>query len=226
MKILVAEDDKKLNSFISKLLEHKGYTALQVYSGQNALSIAASHSPGLILLNMDLPDMSGLDVLRHIREWTEIPVIVVSSRGSESDKVNALDSGANDYVTKPFGSEELMARVRSAIRTYSRIKSPSTDALYKNGAMTIDYERRAVTVDGMSVHLTPIEYKIILILSKNAGKVLTHEQIIEQLWGPYMSDSQILRVNVANIRRKIEKSSAHPEYIITEIGVGYRMKGS
>ena len=223
MKILVVEDDKKVNSFISKLLENKGYTALQAYNGHSAVSIAASHSPGLVLLNMDLPDMEGLDVLRHIREWSEIPVIVVSSRESEQDKVSALDSGANDYVTKPFGNEELMARVRSAVRMYSRIKSPSTEVVYKNGDLTIDYERRTVAVGGQNIHLTPIEYKIVLILSKSAGKVLTHDQIIEQLWGPFLSDSQILRVNVANIRRKIETDSSKPRYIITEIGVGYRM---
>lgn len=222
-KILVVEDEKKIGSFISTILESGGYEPIYTGTGKTAILLAASHTPVLILLDLGLPDIDGMEVLRRIREWSDIPVIILSARQNESEKVLALDNGANDYITKPFGNDELLARIRSAIRIYHRISSSSERAFFKNGELLIEYDKRLITVEGKRVHLTPIEYKIVVLLSQNAGKVMTHEQIIKKLWGPYSSDSQILRVNVANIRRKLEKNPADPQYIITEVGVGYLM---
>lgn len=222
-KILVVEDDRKISTFISTILASAGYVPLQAYNGKTGISMAAAHVPVTVILDLGLPDMDGVEVLRRIREWSDIPVIVLSARQNEDEKVEALDIGANDYVTKPFGNNELLARIRGAIRIYQRINAPNTNTCYENGELRVEYEKRLVSVGGEKVHLTPIEYSILLLLAQNAGKVMTHDQIIRQLWGPYSSDAQILRVNVANIRRKIEKNSADPQYIITEVGIGYRM---
>lgn len=222
-KILLVEDEKNITSFITAILSYREYEILHACNGEMAIHMTASHGPDLVLLDLGLPDMDGIDVLKRIREWTDIPVIVVSARQEEQEKVEALDSGANDYVTKPFGNDELLARIRTAIRIYRRISNTKKVSVFVNGGLVIDYEKRIVTVDGNPVHLTPVEYKIVVLLSQNAGKVLTHDHILQSLWGPYASESQVLRVNVANIRRKIEKNPADPEYIITEVGVGYRM---
>ena len=222
-KILIIEDEKNLASFVSSILTYHGYNVQKAGSGEVGIGMAASHSPDLILLDLGLPDMDGAAVLERIREWSDVPVIVVSARQNEQEKVKCLDAGANDYVTKPFGSDELLARIRAAIRIYRRSVSSRRDSVFANGGLAIDYEKRIVSVEGNPVHLTPIEYKIVVLLSQNAGKVLTHDFILGQLWGPYASDSQTLRVNVANIRRKIEKNPADPLYIVTEVGVGYRM---
>ena len=222
-KVLIAEDERRINSFMASVLESNEYIPVQVYSGREAIEKAASTPPALILLDLGLPDIDGMEVLRRVREWSDVPVIVVSARQNESEKVKALDAGANDYVTKPFGNEELLARIRSALRIHNRIKQPKLDPTFRSGSLFIDYEKRMVTLSGKEVHLTPIEYGIVLLLSQNAGKVMTHDRIIENLWGPYASDSQLLRVNVANIRRKLEDNPADPVYIITEVGVGYKM---
>jgi two-component system KDP operon response regulator KdpE len=222
-KILIVEDEKGISSFISAILAASGYRTIQAYNGKNAIGMVASHSPDLILLDLGLPDVDGMDVLKKIREWSEIPVIVISARQNESEKVAALDCGANDYVTKPFGNDELLARIRTALRIQNNIASSRKERVFKNGDLQIDYEKRYVLVGGRRIHLTPIEYRIIVLLSQNAGKVLTHDYLLRQLWGPYFCDNQILRVNVANIRRKIEENPADPGYILTEIGVGYRM---
>ena len=217
------EDDAKISAYVATILASGGYDPIRAYEGKEGVSLAACHSPELILLDMGLPDMDGLDVLRRVREWSDVPIIVLSARQSEGEKVAALDAGANDYVTKPFGNEELLARIRSALRVYRRGKSDGSKVVFENGQLRIEYEKRLVLVAGKPVHLTPMEYKIVVLLSHNVGKVMTHDQIINQLWGPYTYDSQILRVNVGNIRRKIEKNPADPHYITTEIGVGYRM---
>jgi len=222
-KILLVEDDKSISSFITAILSYREYEVVHAGCGEMAIYMAASHAPGLILLDLGLPDMDGSQVLGRIREWSDVPVIVVSARHDEQEKVRALDGGANDYVTKPFGSEELLARIRAAIRVHRRSVNARQASVFTNGGLTIDYEKRVVAVNGMPVHLTPIEYKIIVLLAQNAGKVLTHDYMLGNLWGPYASESQTLRVNVANIRRKIEKNPADPEYIVTEVGVGYRM---
>ena len=222
-KVLIIEDDKKISSFVCTILESNGYEPVPVYTGREGISLTASHAPVLILLDLGLPDMDGSEALRRIREWSDIPIIVLSARQNENEKVEVLDAGANDYVTKPFGNDELLARIRSAIRIYNRMKAPNTSAVFVSGDLRIDYEKRLVTVDGENVHLTHVEYRILTLLCQNAGKVMTHDQIISKLWGPFSPDSQILRVNVANIRRKIEKIPADPQYIITEIWVGCRM---
>ena len=187
----------------------------------------SSHCPDLIILDLGLPDMDGLEILRSLRSWSSLPVVVVSARSHERDKVAALDLGADDYLTKPFGTEELLARVRTAIR-HTRTTS-GNDEIARNGTYTvgdlmIDYNKHQVLVRGENVHLTLSEFRIVALLGKYAGKVLTYDFIIKELWGPRASgDNQILRVNMANIRRKIEKNPAEPEYLFTEMGVGYRM---
>jgi two-component system KDP operon response regulator KdpE len=222
---LIVEDDEGICSFISAVLTSKGYNVIKTAKGKEAVSMTACYSPDLILLDLGLPDMDGVEVLKSIRQWTGIPVIVVSARGHESEKVEALDLGADDYITKPFGTSELLARIRTGIR-HSRKGtgvSPAEADKVSVGELQIDYGKRLVSVAGKEIHLTPIEYKIIVLLSKHMGKVLTHDFIVKEVWGPYTNEIQALRVNMANIRRKLEANPAEPRYILTEVGVGYRM---
>ena len=226
-KILVVEDEKSISHFISTILNNNGYEALKARSGSEALSMISSHCPDLIILDLGLPDMDGLDILRQIRSWSSLPVVVVSARSHERDKVTALDLGADDYLTKPFGTDELLARVRTAIR-HTRTTSSNDEiaqkGTYSVGALTIDYNKHQVLLRGENAKLTQSEFRIVALLGKSAGKVLTYDFIIKELWGPRANgDNQILRVNMANIRRKIEKNPAEPEYLFTEVGVGYRM---
>ena len=221
--ILLIEDEKNICHYITSILESVSYRVVSAVTGEAGLSLAASVCPEIILLDLGLPDMDGVDVIAKLRIWTTVPIIVISARSKEQDKVQALDLGADDYITKPFGSSELLARIRTSLRHAAIAASPST-MQYHAGDLTIDYEKHVVTLKGEAVHLTQIEFKLLTLLSKNAGKVLTYSYIMEQIWGPYVdSNNQILRVNMANIRRKIEKNPAQPEFIFTEIGVGYRM---
>lgn len=228
--VLIVEDEEGISNFISAILTSNDFSVIKAKKGKEAVSMAASCSPDLILLDLGLPDMDGVDVLKNIRQWSSLPVIVVSARGHERDKVEALDLGADDYITKPFGTAELLARIRTALRHNQRAldgKFSEADKI-STGKLEIDYGKRLVAVDGRNIHLTPIEYKIIVLLSKYIGKVLTHDFIIKEIWGPYTtefcsSEIQALRVNMANIRRKLEFNPAEPEYIVTEVGVGYRM---
>ena len=226
-KILVVEDEKSIAHFISSVLSANGYEAMQARSGSEAISMISSHCPDLIILDLGLPDMDGLDILRQLRSWSSLPVVVVSARAHEKDKVTALDLGADDYLTKPFGTDELLARVRTAIR-HTRTAS-GNDEIAQKGTytvreLTIDYNKHQVLKNGQNVRLTLSEFRIVALLGKYAGKVLTYDFIIRELWGPRASgDNQILRVNMANIRRKIEKNPAEPEYLFTEVGVGYRL---
>ena len=223
--VLVVEDDAGISNFIRAILIANDYSVLTADLGKTAVSMVSSRCPDVILLDMGLPDMDGLDVLKSIRLWSSIPVIVVSARGHEREKVEALDSGADDYLTKPFGTAELLVRIRTALRHRPNTSpnSYSVSNQFHIGSLLINYEKRIVELDGNDIHLTPIEYKIIVLLSQNAGKVLTHDYIIKEVWGPYENDNQALRVNMANIRRKIEDNPASPQYILTEVGVGYRM---
>ena len=226
-KILVVEDEKSIAHFISTVLANNGYEAMQARSGSEAISMLSSHCPDLIILDLGLPDMDGLDILRQLRSWSSLPVVVVSARAHEKDKVTALDLGADDYLTKPFGTDELLARVRTAIR-HTRTAS-GNDEIAQKGTytvreLTIDYNKHQVLKNGQNVRLTLSEFRIVALLGKYAGKVLTYDFIIKELWGPRAGgDNQILRVNMANIRRKIEKNPAEPEYLFTEVGVGYRL---
>lgn len=224
-KLLIVEDERIISNFITTILTSNNYLTLHATTGKEAVSMTASHVPDLVLLDLGLPDTDGMNVLRSIREWSDVPVIVVSARQSEREKVDALDAGANDYVTKPFGNNELLARIRTALRHHAkqsdRLAMPSST--FSVNGLKVDYVRRLVFSGGRAVHLTPIEYRILVLLSRNAGRVLTHDYMIREIWGPFASDSQVLRVNMANIRRKIEPNPADPRYILTEVGVGYRM---
>ncbi len=226
-KILVVEDEKNIASFIRAILTANGYDVLMASTGGEAVFMISSHCPDLIVLDLGLPDVDGMSIIDAVRSWSHLPILVVSARSNEQDKVAALDRGADDYITKPFGAAELLARIRVAIR-HSR--STVKDELLVNtgkfisGDLTIDYDKHQVLIQGENVHLTQSEFKIVSLLGKSAGKVLTYDYIMKELWGPQSRGSnQILRVNMANIRRKIEKNPAEPEYIFTEVGVGYRM---
>ena len=226
-KILVVEDEKSIAHFFSSVLSANGYEAMQARSGSEALSMISSHCPDLIILDLGLPDMDGLEILRQLRSWSSLPVVVVSARSHEKDKVTALDLGADDYLTKPFGTDELLARVRTAIR-HTRTASGNDEIAQKGtytvGELTIDYNKHQVLKNGRNVRLTLSEFRIVALLGKYAGKVLTYDFIMKELWGPRAGgNNQILRVNMANIRRKIEKNPAEPEYLFTEVGVGYRL---
>ena len=223
--ILIVEDENGISNFISVILQSNDYQVIKCIKGGEAVSMAASYCPDLVLLDLGLPDMDGLDVLDQIRQWSAMPIIVVTARGDESEKVKALDRGADDYITKPFGSLELLARIRTAIRHKQKTAryDPNEDDKIKVGDLVIDLTKRLVTVDNNVIHLTPIEYKILLLLAENAGRVLTLDMISKEIWGPYTKEENALRVNMANIRRKIEDNPAEPRYILTEVGVGYRM---
>lgn len=224
--ILIIEDEKHIGNYMETIVISNQYKALRAMNGLQGLSLCTSHHPDLILLDLGLPDMDGMEVLQRIRGFSNIPVIVVSARNQEREKVAVLDGGADDYITKPFGSEELLARIRTALRHSARVTSIAPqEQKYSREGLEIDFEKRLVTLNGKEIHLTQIEYKLVSLLAKNAGKVLTYDYILKDIWGPYAdTDNQILRVNMANIRRKLEKNPAEPFYIFTEIGVGYRMK--
>lgn len=224
--ILIIEDEKNIGNYIETIVISNGYKALRALNGMSGLSMCTSHHPDLILLDLGLPDIDGMEVLQRIRGFSNVPVIVISARTQEKEKVEALDEGADDYITKPFGSEELLARIRTALRHSTRSsQAAAKDPVYSRDGLVIDFGKRLVTLDGSDIHLTQIEYKLVSILAKNAGKVLTYDYLLKEIWGPYAdTDNQILRVNMANIRRKLEKNPAEPHYIFTEIGVGYRMK--
>ena len=226
-KILIVEDEANISGFIAAILAANGYDTMTAGTGSEAISMITSHCPDLILLDLGLPDMDGGGILQFVREWSTCPIIVVSARNHERDKVEALDAGADDYIVKPFGTSELLARIRTAIRhtrTREVSESVAQTGLFQSGGMVIDYDKHHVLIDGKDVHLTPNEYKLVALLGKYAGKVLTYDYLMRELWGPGVKgDNQILRVNMANIRRKIEKNPASPEYIFTEVGVGYRM---
>ena len=226
IKILVIEDEKNIRTFISSVLTSQQYQVISSSTGRDGLSQAASQCPDLILLDLGLPDMDGLSIIRDIRGWSSIPILVISARIQEEDKVQALDQGADDYITKPFGNSELLARILTALRHSNRLQTSAllADRPYHSGGLTIDFEKRQVIRDGQEIHLTQNEFKIVALLARNCGKVLLYDRLIEHIWGPYSeNDNTILRVNMANIRRNIEPNPAEPIYIFTEIGVGYRM---
>ena len=225
VQILLIEDEKNICNFITTALEPANYKVISAFNATEGLSLATSLCPDVVLLDLGLPDMDGLEVIRHIRSWSQLPIIVLSARTSEEEKVRALDLGADDYITKPFGTSELLARIRTALRHSSRPTAPSAaSSIYHAKQMKIDFDRRLVTVNGKEVHLTQIEYKIVTLLAKNSGKVITYDTIMASVWGPYSDgNNRILRVNMANMRRKLENNPAAPEYIFTEVGIGYRM---
>jgi two-component system KDP operon response regulator KdpE len=224
--VLIAESNPETSNSISSALLANGYRPLAAENGSTAISMISSHCPDIVLLDQALPDMEGLEVLRTVRQWTRLPIIILSPRGNENEEVKALDMGADDYIMKPFGFSELLARIRMALRHSVKMETGDdvSDGILQCGGLTIDLMQHSVAVDGRKVHLTQNEYRIVLLLAKHPGKVLTYSDIIEQVWGHFaVDDRQILRVNMANIRKKIERDPADPKYIVTEIGVGYRM---
>ena len=226
ISILVIEDEKSICDFISRTLELNDYKVMTANTGKDGLAIITSQLPDLVLLDLGLPDMDGMDIIRQTREWSGMPIIVISARTQEKEKVNALDVGADDYITKPFGTSELLARIRTAMRHSNKIGSNNQliTKEYRAKDLRVDFDKRRITLDGDEVHLTRVEYKIVSILAQNSGRVITYDALINEIWGPYAGDNnRILRVNMANIRRKLEKNPAEPEYIFTELGVGYRM---
>lgn len=223
--VLIVEDEKTIRRFIRVALETQQYSCLEAQDGATALLMAASHRPDVLVLDLGLPDMDGLEVIRKLREWSDVPILVVSARGHEREKVEALDSGADDYLTKPFGIAELLARIRVILRHRVRERTEVGDAgAWSLGPLQIDYEKRRVTLSGEEVHLTPTEYKLLTLLSGHHGKVLTHRFLVQEIWGEVTADdTQSLRVCMGNLRRKIEENPAQPKFILTEVGVGYRM---
>lgn len=221
LKILVIEDDNYISNFISVSLKKDNYDVLLAKSASEGLFLFSSHHPDIILLDLGLPDKDGLDIIRELRESSDIPILVVSARGLEREKIEALDLGANDYITKPFYMGELMARIRVVERGLDRTTMKNEEPLFQCDYLAVDYEKRKVLIDGTEKHLTPIEYKLLLLLIANKGKVLTHNYIVKKIWG-YEGDTKSIRVFMANLRRKIEKDTSSPRFILTEVGVGYR----
>lgn len=222
VKVLVVDDEDAIRRFLRVTLTSQSYTVIEASSGQEALSSAIEHKPDIVILDLGLPDIDGVEVTRLLREWTQIPIIVLSVRSSEGDKIAALDVGADDYLTKPFGVGELMARLRAALR---HIISIATEPVFTSGTLKVDLPQRLVSVAERDVQLTPNEYELLRILVTHAGKVLTHRFLLREVWGAeYGDELHMLHVNISNLRRKIEPEPARPQFIITEPGVGYRLR--
>lgn len=225
-QILVVEDDMAVGNLIATTLETQNYQYHRAKTGAGAVLDALSYRPDVMLLDLGLPDMDGVDIIKKVRSWSNMPIIVVSARSEDSDKVAALDAGADDYLTKPFSVDELLARLRVALRRvrYDSEKTSEASSVYENGGLRIDYAAGCAYLDGAEVHLTPMEYKLLCLLAKNTGKVLTHNYILGEVWGsPSASDTPSLRVFMATLRKKLEPDPSHPRFIQTHIGVGYRM---
>jgi two-component system, OmpR family, KDP operon response regulator KdpE len=221
-KVLIVDDEPAIRKFLRVTLSAQAYTTIEASSGQEALSKAASDKPDIIVLDIGLPDMNGIEVARLLRQWTRIPIIILSVRGAESDKIAALDAGADDYLTKPFGVGELLARLRAALR---RAAQTTSEPVFMSGNLKVDLTRRLITLSGNEVQLTPNEYELIRVLVNHAGKVLTHRFLLREVWGAeYGEEFHLLHVNISNLRRKIEPDPARPQFITTEPGVGYRLK--
>ena len=221
-RVLVIDDEQSIRRFLRVALSSQGYAVVEASSGQEGLSDAATQKPDVIILDLGLPDIDGVEVTRLLREWTQIPIIILSVRGSESDKIAALDAGADDYLTKPFGVGELLARLRAALR---RAAQETSEPVFASGSLKVDLARRLATVSEREVQLTPTEYELLRVLVNHAGKVLTHNHLLHEVWGAeYGEEFHMLHVNISNLRRKIEPDPARPQFIITEPGVGYRLR--
>jgi two-component system KDP operon response regulator KdpE len=222
--VLVIEDEAPIRKFLRAALEAQGFSIVESATGQDGIAQAATRAPDLLLLDLGLPDTDGFEVVRRVREWSRVPILVLSARGRENDKIRALDAGADDYVTKPFAMGELLARVRVALRHGSRGGEGEPGELMF-GDIAIDLGRRTVQRAGEEVRLTPIEYRLLAMLAQHAGRVLTHEQLLREVWGPgYTAQHHYLRVYMAQLRHKLETDASHPRWLVTEPGVGYRMR--
>jgi two-component system KDP operon response regulator KdpE len=223
-KVLVIEDEPEIRRFLRVSLSEHGYLPVEAVEGEEGVSLAASEKPDLVILDLGLPDMDGTQVAQRIREWSNIPIIILSARGQESDKVSALDNGADDYLTKPFGVQELLARMRVALRK-ATTSDNDKNSIFTLGRLHVDMAKRLVFLDDQEVHLTPIEYKLLHELLKNAGALVTQQTLLRNVWGPgYAKEGHYLRVYMGNLRRKLEENPAQPQFIITEPGVGYRLR--
>ncbi len=221
-RILIVDDERPIRRFLRTSLNAHGFTIFEAADGEEALRMVAEQRPDLLVLDLGLPDLDGIEVTRRLREWTQVPIIILSVREQESDKINALDAGADDYLTKPFGVGELMARIRAAMRHAARSEE---GALFQFGDLKIDLAHRLVTRGEQEISLTPTEYDLLRALVQKSGKVLTHRQLLRQVWGPsYQDETHLLRVNISNLRRKIEDDPSRPQFIQTEAGVGYRFR--
>lgn len=225
--LLAIEDEVPILRFLRTVLSAPSYKLIEAQSGAEGLAMAGSHNPDLILLDLGLPDRDGLDVLRQLREWSAAPVIILSARGQEKDKIAGLDAGADDYLTKPFNTGELLARIRVCLRRRAQAAGGTPETVFTSGGLKVDLEKRQVFVDGKEIHLTPLEYKMLTEMVRHAGKVLTHRHLLKAVWGPSHEDeSHYLRIFIGQLRKKIEAEPARPKYLLTETGVGYRLKAS
>jgi two-component system, OmpR family, KDP operon response regulator KdpE len=223
-KILAIEDEQEIRRFLRVSLSHHGYLLVEAENGAGGILQAAQQQPDLIVLDLGLPDMDGLEVIRRVREWSQMPIIVLSARGQEREKVTALDAGADDYLTKPFSVGELLARIRVALRHQLLGQRSGDEAIFQVDKLQVDLARRLVLVDGKQVHLTPTEYRLLTTLVKHAGKVITHRQLLKEVWGPdSVYENHYLRVFMAQLRQKLESDPARPRCLLTEPGVGYRL---
>ena len=220
-RVLVVDDEASIRRYLRPILTAEGFDVYEAINGQEALSAVLTHRPDLIILDLGLPDIDGIEVTRRLREWSQTPIIILSVREAEQDKVAALDAGADDYLTKPFGTSELLARIR-VIKRRQVIRE--NEPIFILGGLLLDYSRRVVSVNENEIQLTPTEYDILRLLASNVGKVLTHRQLLRQIWGEGYNDMHILRVTISNLRGKLEPDPARPTYIHTEAGVGYRLK--
>ena len=223
--ILIVEDEPQMRRFLRASLAPHGFRTIEAVNAAEAIGMSTMHNPELVLLDLGLPDRDGLDVLRRLREWSRTPVIVLSARGREADKVEALDAGADDYLTKPFGTGELLARIRVALRHAQTSQAATPDPVITIGPLRIDLAARIVTKNGTELQLTPIEYRLLVLLAKNAGRVLTHRQILLEVWGPpHAGETHYVRVYMGELRKKIEDDPVRPKMLVTEPGVGYRLR--
>ncbi len=221
-RVLIVDDEQSIRRFLRVTLTSQAYRVIEAASGQEALSNATTQKPDIVILDLGLPDIEGVEVTRLLRQWTQIPIIILSVRGSEEDKIAALDAGADDYLTKPFGVGELLARLRAALR---RAAQTTSEPVFTSGSLKVDLSRRLVTISGHEVQLTPTEYELLRVLVNHAGKVLTHHHLLHEVWGAeYGEEFHMLHVNISNLRRKIEPDPTRPQFIITEPGVGYRLR--
>jgi two-component system KDP operon response regulator KdpE len=223
--VLLIEDEPEIRRFLRTTLPAHGFRLYEATTGKDGLTEAQARNPDLILLDLGLPDLEGSEVIRQVREWTATPIIVLSARDQEQVKVAALDLGADDYVTKPFGIDELLARMRAALRHASRSAADVGEPVFTLGDLKVDLGRRQVFVSAKEIHLTPIEYKLLTTLIRYAGKVMTHRQLLKEVWGPlHVEEGHYLRVYMRQLRNKLERNPAHPRYLVTELGVGYRLR--
>jgi two-component system KDP operon response regulator KdpE len=221
---VVIEDDPQIRRFLRTLLDAEGWHVHEAETGKQGLVDAATRKPDVVILDLGLPDMDGIEVVRRLREWSTIPILILSARSAEEDKVKALDAGADDYLTKPFGAGEFSARLRVALRHAATRRGAGGESKFSVGGLAVDLGARQVTLDGQPVHLTPIEYRLLAALTRHAGMVLTHRQLLREVWGPAsVEHTHTLRVHMASLRRKIEHDTAQPRYLLSEVGVGYRL---